>query len=90
MQLLKSSKDKDVQHSIRSTKRNDNSLLKLSTRYSLYRGFDNGGREQLPLIFNYEPVFVIVYGAQESIPRKSMPPGYVAWRVGTTTRFLAP
>jgi hypothetical protein len=30
-----------------------------------------------------EPEFLNLYGAQESIP-----PGYVAWRAGTTTLFL--
>jgi hypothetical protein len=35
-----------------------------------------------------EPVFVNVYGAQESIPTKSIPPAYVAWRAGTITLFL--
>ncbi len=30
-----------------------------------------------------ERVFLIFYGAQESIP-----PAYVAWRAGTTTLFL--
>jgi hypothetical protein len=32
-----------------------------------------------------EPVFVNVYGAQESIP-----PAYVAWRAGTTNMVIAP
>ncbi len=32
-----------------------------------------------------EPVFVIVYGAQESIP-----PAFVAWRAGTTNRAAVP
>jgi hypothetical protein len=32
-----------------------------------------------------EPVFLNVYGAQESIP-----PAYVAWRSRTTNRFVVP
>jgi hypothetical protein len=32
-----------------------------------------------------EPVFVNVYGAQESIP-----PAYVAWRAGTKNRVVVP
>jgi hypothetical protein len=35
---------------------------------------------------NSEPVFLNVYGAQESIPRNEfLPPAYVAWRAGTIT-----
>ncbi len=37
-----------------------------------------------------EPVFLNVYGAQESIPRHQLrqPMYYVAWRAGTITLFL--
>jgi hypothetical protein len=38
-----------------------------------------------------EYIFVNVYGAEESIPRKeSIPPAYVAWRAGTTNRVVIP
>jgi hypothetical protein len=38
---------------------------------------------------NSEPVFLNVYGAQESIPMNEfLPPAYVAWRAGTITIFL--
>jgi hypothetical protein len=35
-----------------------------------------------------EPVFVIVYGAQESIQRNRLPPSYVARRAGTKNRVF--
>ncbi len=37
--------------------------------------------------YTTEPEFVNLSGAQESIPKKSIPPAYVeAWGTGTTTR----
>jgi hypothetical protein len=35
-----------------------------------------------------EPVFLNVYGVQESIPWECIPPAYVAWRSSTITLFL--
>ncbi len=35
-----------------------------------------------------EPVFLNVYGAQESIPRNEFRQPYVTWRAGTITLFL--
>jgi hypothetical protein len=45
------------------------------------------GKEKTILEADYtpEPVFLNVYGAQESIPRNEF---YVAWRAGTITLFL--
>ncbi len=37
-----------------------------------------------------EPVFVNVYGVQESIPKETIPPAYVAWQAGTTNRVVVP
>jgi hypothetical protein len=45
------------------------------------------GRLLAPL--GTEPVFLNIYGAQESIPRNEFrQPMYVAWRAGTITLFL--
>ncbi len=41
----------------------------------------------VPLV-NPEPVFLNVYGAQESILRNELRQPYVAWRAGTITLFL--
>ncbi len=41
-------------------------------------------------IYCTEPVFLNVYGAQESIPRNEFRQPNVAWRAGTITLFLVP
>jgi hypothetical protein len=60
------------------------SLNEISTEQ--LRGEGEGGfNPPVPPLSTAEPVFVNVYGAQESIP-----PTYVAWRAGTTNRVVVP